>query len=227
MVKLEGIEKNIEYTFAEKNYLIEALTHRSYLNENNHWKPNHNERLEFLGDAVLELIVTEEIYHRYPDYSEGKLTPLRAALVNYITLAHISKNIDLESFLLLSKGEAKESSRGREVILGNAMEALIGAIYLDGGYVAAKKFINKVVMPELQNIFSKGSYRDAKSLLQERTQADHKVTPVYRVLEEKGPEHEKKFLVGVYINSELIAQGEGFSKQEGELEAAKKAMGVI
>ncbi len=218
------LEKKIAYTFADKKILKEALTHRSYLNENPSWETPHNERLEFLGDAVLELAVTEELYNRFPDYDEGKLTAIRAALVNYQFLAVTALHVNLEQFILLSRGESKDNGRAREVILANAMEALIGAIYLDGGYNNAKKFINEWVMSRLHEIMENGAYRDPKSTLQEKTQAADKTAPAYRVLEETGPEHKKIFKVGVYLKNEFIASGEGYSKQDAEVDAAKKAL---
>lgn len=219
-----ALEKKIEYIFRDKAFLKSALTHRSYLNENPAWGVPHNERLEFLGDAVLELVATEELFNRYPDYDEGKLTAIRSALVNYQFLARGGLVIGLEKSVLLSHGEARDAGRAREVILANAMESLIGAIYLDGGYTEGKKFINKWIMIGLHEIITNGAYRDPKSTLQEKTQAEHKTTPVYRVLEEVGPEHKKIFKVGVYFKDEFIASGEGYSKQDAEVDAAKKAL---
>ncbi len=223
-MEIHKLEKIIKYQFVDQDSLKEALTHRSYLNENPKWHLPHNERLEFLGDAVLELAVTEILYEQYPQYDEGQLTVFRASLVNYQQLAQISKQITLEKFLLLSKGEAKDKGRAREVILANAMEALIGALYLDGQFAAAKTFIEGFIMPALKEIVAKELYRDAKSLLQEKTQADLKLTPIYKVLSENGPDHNKLFIAGVYFKDKLIAEGRGFSKQEAEVEAAKKAL---
>lgn len=220
----EELEKIISYKFTTVIVLQEALTHRSYLNENPQWHFSHNERLEFLGDAVLELLTTEILYHSYPDNDEGRLTALRAALVNYVMLANIARGIGLEKFLLLSRGEAKDMGRAREVILANAIEALIGALYLDGGYTAAKIFIQNFVMTHLDEVLADGSYKDAKSALQEKTQANQKLTPVYRVLEESGPDHKKIFIVGVFLGDMMIAEGKGLSKQEAETDAAKIAL---
>jgi ribonuclease-3 len=220
----DKLEKSIFYKFKKEDFLKEALTHRSYLNENPSWRFSHNERLEFLGDAVLELIVTEILFAKYPNYDEGRLTSFRAALVNYQMLAEISKNMNLEDFLLLSKGESKDTGRARDVILANAIEALIGAIYLDGGYEKVKSFVEKFVMIELEEVVTKELYRDAKSLLQEKTQASLKITPIYKVLSEEGPDHKKTFNVGVYLENKLIAMGQGPSKQDAEVEAAKKAL---
>lgn len=222
--KLESV---IDYAFKNTDVLKEALTHRSYLNENSNWRLPHNERLEYLGDAVLELAVTEMLYQQYPQYDEGQLTVFRASLVNFQMLAEVAKSIELQKWLLLSKGEAKDNGRARDVILANAIEALIGALYLDGGYAVARKFVEHVVMPHLQGVIAEGSYKDSKSLLQEKTQADLKVTPLYKVLDESGPDHQKFFTVGVYFGEKLIAKGSGFSKQDAEVEAAKEALAVL
>lgn len=220
-----GLEKTIKYSFNNKALIKEALTHRSYRNENPGWETPHNERLEFLGDAVLELTVTEELYNRFPDEDEGKLTSIRASLVNYQLLAKAGSDIALEKSILLSRGEAKDTgSRAREVIIANAMEALIGALYLDGGLIAARSFVANFVMNNLHDIMKNGGYRDPKSTLQEMTQATRKMTPSYRVISETGPEHNKVFKVSVYFENEFVAEGEGYSKQEAEVEAAKKAI---
>ncbi len=223
-MELSKLEKNLDHKFSKQDLLREALTHRSYLNENPRWDVPHNERLEFLGDAVLELIVTENLFSKFPHEDEGKLTTLRAALVNYQMLARLSAQIDLEKNILMSKGEAKDRGRAREVILANAMEALIGSLYLDGGYEAAKSFIEKFILPEIREVLEKGSYKDPKSLLQEKAQATKKVTPSYKLIMEKGPDHKKIFVVGVYVGEEELARGEGMSKQDAEVEAARKAL---
>lgn len=222
-----GLEKTIKYSFNNKALIKEALTHRSYRNENPGWETPHNERLEFLGDAVLELTVTEELYNRFPDEDEGKLTSIRAALVNYQLLAKAGNDISLEKSVLLSRGEAKDTGRAREVIIANAMEALIGALYLDGGLTAARTFVANFVMNNLHEIMKNGSHRDPKSTLQEMTQATKKMTPSYRVISETGPEHNKVFKVSVYFENEFVAEGEGYSKQEAEVEAAKKAIEIL
>lgn len=221
---ISKLEDVIGHQFSNKSLVKEALTHRSYLNENPSWGLPHNERLEFLGDAVLELAVTEELFNRYPEDNEGKLTALRAALVNYQMMAQVAREILLEKFILLSRGEAKDTGRAREVILANAMEAVIGAVYLDSDYLHAKKFVNKFILTHLEEVIRKGLYKDAKSLLQEQAQAKLKVTPVYKVLEESGLEHEKVFRVGVYFGDKFIAAGEGLSKQDAEIEAARQAL---
>lgn len=223
-MQLGPLEKIIGHTFKNKDFLKEALTHRSYLNERSDWGLPNNERLEFLGDAVLELITTEELFKRFPDFTEGQLTPIRSALVNYIMMARIARDMSLEQYILLSKGESKDVGRAREVILANAIEAIIGALYLDGGYAPAKLFILEHVLVHLDEIMKKGLYRDAKSELQEKIQEQRKVTPSYKVLKEMGPDHAKLFTVGVFYGEELVATGAGQSKQDAEVQAAKAAL---
>ncbi|MCR4327930.1 MAG: ribonuclease III [Patescibacteria group bacterium] len=220
----QALETAIGVPIGNVDLYYAALTHRSYLNEEPHWPHGHNERLEYLGDAVLELVVSEDLYLKFPDDPEGKLTLLRAALVNYQFLARVAEDINLNSFLLMSRGENRDVGKAREVILANAMEALIGAIYLDQGLGEAKKFIDRFVMVSLGEIVRNGSYKDAKSELQELIQEKKKVTPSYRVLDENGPAHKRTFRIGVYFGEDLIAEGEGLSKQEGEVEAARKAL---
>lgn len=224
MQNWEKFEKIIEFTFKNKNLLKEALTHRSYLNEHPHWKVPHNERLEYLGDAVLELVVSEFLFENFKNYTEGKLTSLRAALVNYKTLAEVGKEICLEKFILMSKGETKDKQKAKEIIMANTLEALVGAIYLDGEYEEAKKFIKKRVLTHLEDIIRLGLDKDPKSLLQEIVQEKEKVTPVYKVISEKGPDHNKIFYVGVFLKDKLVETGFGSSKQEAEIEAAKNAL---
>jgi len=217
----------IGHKFKNEDLLKEALTHRSYLNEHSEWKLPHNERLEFLGDAVLELIVTEELFNRYPDKEEGWMTSVRAALVNYVMLADVARSIGVDGVVLLSRGESKDVGRAREVILANAFEAIIGAIYQDGGYQPAKKFINQTVTSRLEAVIRNALHVDAKSQLQEKVQASIKVTPVYKVISSEGPDHKKVFTIGVYFGDKLVAQGSGPSKQEGEVEAAKAALVIM
>lgn len=221
--KLSQLEDKIKVNFSNKDLLLQALTHRSYINENTSWRLDHNERLEFLGDAVLELVVTEFLYQKYPN-PEGDLTNWRAALVNSEMLAKVSKKIDLNEFLLLSRGEARDTGRARQYILANAVEALIGAIYLDGGYKESKGFISRFILDELDDVLSSKAYKDAKSFLQEQAQERVGVTPSYEVLEQWGPDHAKSFKIGVYLGKELIGQGSGPSKQDAQQEAAKDAL---
>lgn len=217
------LETTIGSTFNDKNLLRQALTHRSYLNENPSWELDHNERLEFLGDAVLELVVTAHLYNNYPN-PEGEMTNWRAALVNANMLAKISNEFNLNSYLLLSRGEAKDTGRARQYILANAVEALIGAIYLDQGYEAAKTFIERFILSHLNDIIEKRLYRDAKSLLQEEAQERVGITPTYEVLEEWGPDHARNFRVGVFLGKEHIGVGEGPSKQDAQQMAAEDAL---
>ena len=217
-------EEKIGYSFQNQDLLKEALTHRSYLNENPSWRYAHNERLEFLGDAVLELAVTEQLYAKFPSEPEGRLTTLRAALVNYQRLATVARDIGLEAEVYLSKGEAKDTGRGREVILANACEAIVGAVYLDSGYAAAKDFVERHVLAYLEEIITKELYRDPKSALQEAMQEGAKLTPSYGVLSETGPDHKKTFRVGVYAGEKLLAEGVGPAKQDAEIDAARQAL---
>lgn len=211
--------------FNNPDLLKQAVTHRSYLNEHRSYKLDHNERLEFLGDAVLELVVTEYLYNNYPN-PEGELTNWRAALVNGEMLAKISNVLGVEEYLLMSRGEAKDTGRARQYLLANAFEAITGAIYLDRGYEIAKDFIMKNVVVNLPEIIEKKLYLDPKSRFQEEAQEKVGVTPSYRVLSESGPDHDKKFVVGVYLNSEMIAEGDGPSKQEAQRKAAEKGLEI-
>lgn len=220
----KNLESKIGINFSNKNLLREALTHRSYLNENPDWDVPHNERLEFLGDAVLELAATEYLFSEYPNSSEGELTSIRAALVNYQMLSKLAKEISIEHSVLLSKGGAKETDRAKDVILANTFEAIIGAIYLDQGYEKSAEFVKKFVLSALPEVMDKKLYRDPKSLLQEIAQEKMKITPHYIVISETGPDHEKVFETAVYIGENQIAIGKGFSKQESEVEAAKNAL---
>ncbi|KKS82871.1 MAG: Ribonuclease 3 [Candidatus Wolfebacteria bacterium GW2011_GWC1_43_10] len=223
-MNLADLQEKIGVHFKNEDLLKEALTHRSYLNENPSWPLPHNERLEFLGDAVLELIVTENLFSAYPQDDEGKLTSVRAALVNYLFLSSIAKSLSMEDYIWMSKGEAKDTGRARNVILANAFEALLGAIYLDQGYSEASQFIKKFVFSKVSEVVENGLYKDAKSFFQELAQEKYKTTPVYQVLEEIGPDHQKTFRVGLFLGEEKISEGEGFSKQEAEIEAAKKGL---
>ncbi len=225
--QFEKLQQIIGVNFTNLDLLKEALTHRSYINENPKWGVPHNERLEFLGDAVLELVVTEHLFHTYPQSPEGELTSIRAALVNYQILARIADNIKLHASILLSRGESKDTARAKEVILANAFESLIGAIYLDQGYAAAAKFITEHVLTHSEEIVSKKLHKDPKSHLQEVIQEKYKVTPRYVVLSEEGPDHNKVFEIGVYFGEEFAARGKGFSKQEAEIEAAKNALKTL
>ena len=221
MAHTSRLEDALGVSFTNPDIIAQALTHRSYLNENPNSRLGQNERLEFLGDAVLELVVTEELYRQFPDKPEGELTSFRAALVNSKMLSDVGVALGLNEFLLLSRGEAKDVGRARQFILANAFEAVVGAIYLDQGYDTAKGFINRVLMPYLDEVISKKLYKDPKSLFQEEAQDRVGVTPTYEVLDEWGPDHDRHFVIGVYLGKELVAKGEGPSKQIAQEEAAR------
>ncbi len=223
---MEDLSKRLGVNFKNIELLESAVTHRSYLNEHRGYKLDHNERLEFLGDAVLELVVTEYLFKNYPN-PEGEMTNWRASLVNGEMLAKISKKLGVEEYLLMSKGEAKDTGRARQYLLANAFEAITGAIYLDqeeNGYDEARKFILKNVICYLSEIIDKKLYMDPKSRFQEEAQDKVGVTPSYRVISEIGPDHDKKFTVGVYLGEEMVAEGEGQSKQEAQRNAAEKGL---
>lgn len=225
-MEFEKLEKKLGLNFKSKDLLMQAFTHRSYLNENPKFHLEHNERLEFLGDAVIELIVTDYLYKKYPKKPEGELTNWRAALVNAKMLTKIAERLGFNDFLLLSRGEAKEGGKARAYILANTFEALLGALYLDSGYKASDEFLKKYLLTELPSIIEKGTFKDSKSLFQEEAQERVSVTPSYKVMKESGPDHEKHFVVGVFLEDNLVAEGEGTSKQEAEENAAKKALGI-
>jgi len=218
------LEKSLGLDFKNKDLLTQAFVHRSYLNENPSFRLDQNERLEFLGDAVLELVVTKYLYNEYPKKAEGELTNWRAALVNAKMLTQVAQDIGFNDFLLLSRGETKELGKARQYILANTFEALIGAIYLDRGYEESEKFIKKYVLVKLSEILQKKLYKDAKSHFQEEAQDKEGITPAYKVLQEWGPDHKKKFTVGVFLKDKMVAQGDGYSKQEAEEEAARAAL---
>ncbi len=220
MAELTDLEKLLQHDFATKDLIRQALAHRSYLNENPDFPLGHNERLEYLGDAVLELVVSQYLYHHYPN-PEGDLTNWRASLVNAKSLSEVAKELDLDNYLLLSRGEAKDkASKARQNIHANAIEAIIGALFLDAGIDAAQKFIERHIIAKLPNILATQSYIDPKSRFQEVAQEVIGVTPNYKVLKEWGPDHDKHFLVGVYLGAEEVATGEGASKQEAQVAAA-------
>ena len=220
----KSFEQNIGINFNDAELLRQAFTHRSYLNEHRGETRGHNERLEFLGDAVLELIVTHFLYEKFPEKPEGELTAYRAALVNAVTLSEVAQKLGMNDFLLLSRGESKDVGRARGVLLANTIEALVGAIYLDQGYEQAEEFIKKHLLPKLDGILRDRLWQDPKSALQERAQEAEGITPSYKVLGESGPDHAREFRVGVFLNSTKLAEGEGKSKQEAEAAAAKTAL---
>lgn len=225
-IDFSKFEDKIGIKFKNKDLLKQAFIHRSYINENPALDLWHNERLEYLGDAVLELVVTDHLFGKYPDKPEGDLTSFRSALVNSIMLSKLASNLGMNDYLLLSKGETKDVGKARQYILANTFEAFVGALYLDRGYKKVEEFIAGVLFDRIDEVVSKRLWKDAKSLVQEKTQEIIGITPNYNVLKEVGPDHDKQFTVGIFFGDEKIAQGSGRSKQEAEQEAAKKALNV-
>lgn len=222
--EIEELEVRINVKFKDVKLLLQAVTHRSYLNEHPDLGMGHNERLEFLGDAVLELVVTDYLYHKYPDKPEGELTSVRSALVNTISIGDAAAKIGVNEFLRLSRGEAKDTGRARSYILANSFEAIIGAIYLDQGYQAAHDFISAHLFPKAGDIVTRELWRDSKSFFQEKAQEEMGITPSYVVVREDGPDHAKIFTVAVFVGKVKIAEGSGLSKQEAETDAARKGL---
>ncbi len=226
MIDFSNFEKKTKVVFKDKNLLKQAFIHRSYINENTNTGLSHNERLEFLGDAVLELIVTDFLYKKYPTYTEGELTAVRSALVNAVIISEVALKIGMNDYLLLSHGEAKDVGKARQYILANTYEAYVGAIYMDQGYDPAGEFVASTLLHHTEEIVSKKLWRDAKSYVQEKAQEFVGITPLYKVLNETGPDHDKHFTVGIFFGGDLIAEGKGKSKQEAEQKAAEGAITV-
>lgn len=220
---LRGLEERLGVSLQNQTLLEVAVTHRSYLNENQGYQGEHNERLEFLGDAVLELVVTDHLYREY-HLPEGDLTNLRAAIVRGEMLAKVAVEWDLDRYLRLSKGERRDTGKARHFILANAVEAVIGAVYLDQGLPAATALINRDIVRLLPGVIEKGLHVDAKSRFQELAQERFRATPVYDVLEESGPDHDRTFRVAAVVGGERWAEGTGSSKQEAEQAAARQAL---
>jgi len=215
--------EKLGFEFSNVELLVTAMTHRSYVNEHKKSTRGHNERLEFLGDAVLELVVTDYLFRTYEE-PEGILTSWRAALVRTESIGAAGEQVGYEALLRLSRGERRGSERAKQQILANAFEALIGAIYLDQGYAQAEKFITKHILSKLDSILAAGTWRDAKSHLQEVSQSIDNQTPQYRVLEETGPDHDKEFTLGVFVGDKIMGQGSGPSKQAAQQIAARAAL---
>ncbi len=230
----KAFEARAGVTFKDRTLIETAFTHRSYLNEARATKKKsdehvdmfgkHNERLEFLGDAVLEIAVTDYLFRTYPEASEGSLTAYRASLVNAVMLSSVAEALNMNDCLLLSKGEAKDTGRARATILANTFEAVVGAIYLDQGFEAASAFIYAHLIPKMSAVIATGAFRDAKSEFQELAQATHGITPAYKTVSAEGPDHARTFKVSVSVGEKIVATGEGQSKQEAEQDAAKKAL---
>ncbi len=222
--KFKNLEKDLGLTFESQDLLIQAFCHRSYLNENPEFELGQNERLEFLGDAVMELVVTEYLFKNYPDNPEGDLTDWRAALVNTRMISKVAEELGFSNYLLLSNGEKKEKGKAKRYMLADTFEAVIGAIYLDQGYKKSEEFITKNILKRLPKIIALELFKDPKSELQEIAQEKEGVTPTYQVIDEKGPDHDKRFLMGVFLKDKKLAEGKGGSKKEAEEKAAEKAL---
>lgn len=221
---LTKLQKTIGVEFRDTAHLLTAITHRSYLNEHREASQEHNERYEFLGDAILELVVTDFLFNKYLAKPEGELTAIRAALVNTVSLADVSAKLGINDYLLLSKGEEKDTGRARQYILANAFESIIGAIYLDQGYEAAKTFVGDNLFDRTETIVAKRLWQDGKSRFQELAQEHVGVTPSYETLSQTGPDHDRVFTVGAFLGRDKVAEGKGRSKQEAEQQAAEKAI---
>ena len=216
--------KKIGVEFNDLTYLVQAFTHRSYINEHKDFPLHHNERVEFLGDAVLELVVSDYLFRQYMERPEGELTSIRAALVNTVSIAEAAEKLGANEYLLLSKGEAKDTGRARQYILANTYESIVGAIYLDQDYDRAKEFIADTILIKAKKVVDEKLWIDAKSYFQEKAQDHTGITPDYKTLSEVGPDHAKTFTVGVYLKKEKVAEGTGKSKQEAETEAARAGL---
>lgn len=227
MNPIVAAEQTLHLTFANKTLLQRALTHRSYLNENPDHPLEDNERLEFLGDAILDFITGEYLYHRFPEMAEGQLTNLRSALVRTEKLAQFAVDLKLGSHLFLGRGEEDNGGRERVAILCDAFEALLGAIYLDQGIEAAREFVHQIIEPALQHIIAAATEKDAKSRLQEIAQSHYQVTPTYRTIKEEGPDHAKEFTVEALIADKAYGRGIGFSKQTAAQAAALQALQAL
>jgi ribonuclease-3 len=221
LAKLETI---LGVTFREQIHLLTAVTHRSYLNEHREAVQEHNERYEFLGDAVLELVVTDFLFQKYLEKPEGELTAIRAALVNTVSLAEVATRLGINDFLLLSRGEERDTGRARQYILANTYESIIGALYLDQGYAAAADFVARTLFDRTETIVKKRLWQDAKSRFQELAQEHVSTTPNYETLSQVGPDHDRVFTVGVFLGGSKVAEGQGRSKQEAEQQAAERAI---
>jgi ribonuclease-3 len=219
-----SFEQHLGITFADKSLLQRSFTHRSFINENPGSGLEHNERFEFLGDAVIELIVTDYLFRNFPTHNEGELTAFRSALVNAIIMGEVATALGMNEYLLLSKGESKDTGRARQTILANTYESFVGGLYLDQGYEPCKKFITDTLLPRLETIIKEKTWKDAKSQVQEEAQERVGMTPSYEVIAETGPDHDKHFTIGIFFGKQKIAEGKGQSKQEAQQNAALAAL---
>lgn len=227
MINYEKIEKNLGITFKDRSLLDIALTHRSYLNEHRDASLQNNERIEFLGDAVLELVISSYLFRTYKDKPEGDLTNIRAAVVRTESLAEESRKLGLGEFLRMSKGEEESGGKDKDYLLANTFEAVLGAIYEDQGFEVCKEYLSRTILKKVANIVDNNLYIDPKTQAQEIIQAEFKVTPVYEVVKEEGPDHDKKFTVALKIKSKAVATGIGSSKQKAEEEAAQNTVNLL
>lgn len=226
MVDFSRFEEKVGIRFNDKALLKQAFTHRSYINEHKNSGLAHNERLEFLGDAVLELTITRYLFDKYPDADEGDLTSYRAALVNTNTIADAASTAGMEEYILLSRGEARDTGRARLYILADIFESFLGAVYLDQGYDTARAFVERTLFHKADEVVNKGLWRDAKSVFQEKAQEMLGITPAYKLVGESGPDHDKEFMMAVYLKDEKVAEARGKSKQESEQQAAALALEI-
>lgn len=220
---LDLLSKKLAITFKNPQNIKQAFIHRSYLNEARNIISS-NERLEFLGDSILSFLVSGYLFQRYPDFTEGELTNLRSSIVKTTTLASVAQELDLGQLLFLSRGEEESGGRKNPSILADTFEAFLGALYLDSGIAPANKLLQDLLFPRLTKILEEKTYKDAKSIFQELVQNETKISPLYKVLGEKGPDHAKEFTVGAFVGSTLWGKGTGKSKQEGETRAAQSAL---
>ncbi len=227
MINKKEVEKKLGVTFKDATLLKNALVHRSYLNENRSKGLENNERLEFLGDAVLELIISAELFVKYPNKTEGELTSIRSAIVRTESLAQESRRLEIAEDILMSKGERDSGGQDKDFILANTYEAILGAMYLDLGIKECQKFVKRTALKKLPRVISEELFIDPKTKIQELVQAKYKVTPVYKVIKEHGPDHDKSFTVALKVGSKIMAKGSGLSKQKAEEQAAQKGIDIL
>ncbi len=220
----QKFEEKMKLSFSDKELLEQAFTHRSYINENKGLGKSHNERLEFLGDAVLELVITDFLYKKYPETKEGVLTAYRSALVRTESISKAAREMGMNDLLLLSKGEAKDEGKARDYILANTFEAFVGAVYLDAGYDVAKRIIADALFGNIEKVIEEGTWKDSKSLVQEFAQEKYGETPRYELVSAEGPDHDKHFVMAIYFGDKKIAEGKGKSKQHAQQSAAEQAL---
>lgn len=226
MDKYLEFEKKFNLDFKDKGLLEQAFIHRSFINENKSYPRDHNERLEFLGDAVLELVITDFLFKKFPETKEGVLTAYRSSLVRTESISRAARDMGMNNLLRLSKGESRDQGKARDYILANTFESFIGAVYLDQGYESAKQIIADTLFENIEDIIKEGSWKDAKSYVQEKAQEQYSETPRYELVSSEGPDHDKEFVMAIYFGNKKIAEGMGNSKQKAQQDAAKKAIAL-